>query len=141
MSRRAYEFRHEFVRSFPERLEEGVLYVSVEFDSTAHRCMCGCGQEVYAQLSPRDWSMIYDGETVSLDPSIGNWSFACRSHYWLDRGRVSWAAQWSKDQIERGRAFDRVRKAQHYGEQPEEGTPARERRGVISRFFGWIIGR
>ncbi|MFC4855982.1 DUF6527 family protein [Actinophytocola glycyrrhizae] len=24
----------------------------------------------------------FNGETVSLSPSIGNWSFPCRSHYY-----------------------------------------------------------
>ena len=88
---RAMTYRHEFVDAFPERLDDGILYVSVEFGSAAHRCLCGCGSEVYTRLSPKDWLMIYDGETISLDPSIGNWSFPCQSHYWLERGRVSWA--------------------------------------------------
>ena len=141
---RVMTYRHEFVRSFPEPLQEGVLYVSVEFGSTAHRCMCGCGQEVFARLSPRDWRIIYDGKAVSLDPSIGNWSFPCRSHYWLEGGRVSWAAQWSSEQIEQGRALDRARKARHYGEQPaQEPTAAggRPSPGVLAKLFGWLVGR
>ena len=28
---------------------------------------------------------------TTLDPSIGNWSFACRSHYFMRKGRVVWA--------------------------------------------------
>ena len=141
---RTHSYRHEFVRSFPDRIEEGVLYVSVEFGNTAHRCMCGCGQEVYARLSPRDWLMIYDGDTVSLDPSIGNWSFPCQSHYWLERGSVSWAAKWTHDQIERGRTLDRIWKARHYGEQPE-AEPAiiqtQPARGLVTRFWEWLAGK
>jgi Family of unknown function (DUF6527) len=141
---RAHSYRHEFVRSFPDRIEEGVLYVSVEFGNTAHRCMCGCGQEVYARLSPRDWLMIYDGETVSLDPSIGNWSFPCQSHYWLERGSVSWAAQWSREQVERGRALDRIRKGRHYDDQSKGQTATLHRettKGLVGRFFNWLSGR
>lgn len=120
---RASSYRHEFVRSFPEPLAEGVLYVSVEFGTAAHRCFCGCGQEVYTPLSPRDWMMIFDGDTVSLDPSVGNWSFRCQSHYWLERGRISWAQPWSVKQVERGRALDRVRKARHFDEQTPPPLP------------------
>lgn len=138
---RVSSYTHEFVRSFPERLEDGMLYVSIDFDTAAHRCCCGCGQDVYTPLSPRDWKMIYDGDTVSLNPSIGNWSFPCQSHYWLERGRVSWADRWSKDQIERGRGYDRARKADHYSEQPREDPRAVKKRGIVARILGWIVGR
>ena len=137
----AETYTHAFVRSFPDRLEEGVLYVSVEFSNTAHRCMCGCGEEVYAPLTPRDWTMLFDGETVSLDPSIGNWSFLCRSHYWLERGRVSWALQWSSAEIERGRALDRIRKLRHYGEETchTGNRPPIISKGFASKILTWLF--
>ena len=136
---RAKTYEHLFVRSFPDRLDDGVLYVSVDFANTAHRCMCGCGQEVYAQLSLRDWSMTYDGETVSLHPSVGNWCFPCQSHYWLRRGAVSWADQWSKEQIERGRAMDRLSKSERSKDRTNE-TAADETtsHGFVARFVGWL---
>jgi Family of unknown function (DUF6527) len=34
---------------------------------------------------------IFDGRSISLDPSIGNWGFQCRSHYWIKNNRVVWA--------------------------------------------------
>lgn len=139
---RAESYTQAFVRSFPDRLEEGVLYISVEFSNTAHRCMCGCGQEVYAPLSPRDWTMIFDGETASLDPSIGNWSFPCRSHYWLEQGRVSWATLWSPVEIERGRALDRFRKSRHYGEGTSDARdrPSTVAKGLAARIFARLFG-
>ena len=33
-------------------------------------------------------SVKYDGETVSLSPSIGNFQFPCKSHYWIRENRV-----------------------------------------------------
>ena len=136
---RAKAYEHLFVRSFPDRLDDGVLYVSVGFANTAHRCMCGCGQEVYAQLSPRDWSMTFDGEAVSLHPSIGNWSFPCQSHYWLRRGSVSWADQWSKEQIERGRTADRMSKSGQ-SDSLVTGTTMEERPslGFVTRLMQWF---
>ena len=82
--------RHEFVSSIPEHLAEGVLYVSVSFATAIHSCCCGCGNEVVTPLSPSDWEMSYDGESISLNPSIGNRRFACGSHYFIRRNRVMW---------------------------------------------------
>jgi hypothetical protein len=59
--------------------------------------------------------LIFDGKTVSLDPSIGNWSFRCKSHYWIRDGKVKWSRQWSREEIEVGRARDRLAKENHFG--------------------------
>lgn len=81
-------FTHRFVDFMPEKLEEGVIYISLRFSLVSHRCGCGCGEEVVTPLSPTEWQLIFNGETVSLFPSIGNWNFACRSHYWIDQNRA-----------------------------------------------------
>ena len=39
--------------------------------------------EVVIPFSPTDWQLAFDGERASLQPSISNWNFACRSHYWI----------------------------------------------------------
>lgn len=103
-------FGHKFVEQIPERLEEGVLYISIEYATVMHLCACGCGHEVVTPLSPTDWEMTFDGETVSLAPSIGSWSLKCQSHYWIRRGGVRWARWMSPEEIERGRERDRRRK-------------------------------
>ena len=89
MNRVSY-LEHRFVQYVPEVLEEGVLYISVEYATASHRCFCGCGTEVSTPISPSGWTLSFDGETVSLSPSIGNWQLACQSHYWICRNRVSW---------------------------------------------------
>lgn len=98
---------HEFVESFPDKLEEATLYVSMEFATVAHSCACGCGHQVITPLSPADWQLIYDGDSISLRPSIGNWSFDCQSHYWIENSKVRWAQQWSREEIESTREYDR----------------------------------
>ena len=103
--------RPEFVEFIPERLDEGVLYISIPYTTATHLCACGCGQEVVTPLSPLDWRMILDGETVSLKPSIGNWSFDCQSHYWIERDRIRWARRFSRTEIDAGRERDRRAKA------------------------------
>ena len=115
--------RPEFGEFLPEKLTEGVLYISIPYATTAHACACGCGQQVVAPLSPTDWRLIFDGETVSLEPSIGNWSFPCQSHYWIEHNRVRQTGRWSKAEIARGRERDRIRKAHRHGEAPADTVP------------------
>lgn len=105
---------HRFVQHIPERLDPGVLYISLEYATSAHSCCCGCGEEVVTPFTPTDWKMTFDGETVTLRPSIGNWTLACRSHYLIDRGRVIEAGGWTDERIAAERRRDRAAKARHY---------------------------
>ncbi|MBJ8342971.1 hypothetical protein JGU71_29200 [Antrihabitans sp. YC3-6] len=81
--------------------------MSIEFGTCMHLCACGCGQDVVTPLSPAQWSIAYDGENVSLRPSVGNWTLPCQSHYILDRGRVHMARRYSRSEIARNRSRDR----------------------------------
>jgi hypothetical protein len=65
-------------------------------------------------IRPTDWKLIFDGKTVTLHPSIGNWSFPCQSHYWIRGNRVKWARQWTQEQIEDGRMQDRHSKHDYF---------------------------
>jgi Family of unknown function (DUF6527) len=87
---------HKFVEFVPEVLEKNVLYVSITYGTASHLCCCGCGREVVTPITPTGWKLTFDGETVSLNPSIGNWNFPCRSHYWISNNRVEWAENWTK---------------------------------------------
>jgi hypothetical protein len=106
--------RHQFVEYIPSPLANGVLYISTAFAIAVHKCVCGCGNEVVTPLSPTDWTLEFDGLSVSLDPSIGNWSFACQSHYWIARNRVVHAPSWSKERIASGRQRAARAAAQYY---------------------------
>lgn len=105
---------HEFVEFIPDVLEEGRIYVSIEYSTVVHKCCCGCGKEVVTPLSPTDWKLIFNGKTISLDPSIGNWSFPCRSHYWIGNNKVRWAGDWSQAQIDANRIYDRQEKEKYF---------------------------
>ena len=105
---------HEFVKNIPEELEDGVLYVSMDYATVVHKCVCGCGNQVVTPLSPADWKLIFDGKTISLDPSVGNWSFPCQSHYWIRRNQVVWAPRWSRKKIEAERARERLATEQYF---------------------------
>jgi hypothetical protein len=102
--------KHEFVEFIPGNLTPGTIYISTRFGT------------VVTPLRPTDWKLIFDGKTVSLDPSIGNWSFPCRSHYWIRNNRVQWAESWSSDKVRAGRAFDAARKNKYFDK--ETTTPS-----------------
>lgn len=104
---RLKQLKHCFVKSVPERLEVGMVYISIEYASAVHLCCCGCGRETVTPLSPNDWKLTFNGESISLHPSIGNWSFPCRSHYWIKSDRVRWAGDMTQEEIWEGREYDR----------------------------------
>jgi hypothetical protein len=134
---------HEFVEYIPSELEDGTIFISLEYATAVHRCCCGCGNKVVTPLSPTDWKLIFDGETVSLHPSIGNWSFPCQSHYWVRGDKIEWAPTWTRSQIEGGRRADRHAKARHFDETVHAVSPSAEsathqgprRRSWLRRLF------
>ncbi|MFI6066947.1 DUF6527 family protein [Micromonospora sp. NPDC051227] len=100
--------RHEFVDYVPSELADGTIYISVEYGTSVHACCCGCGHKVVTPLHPAQWKLTFDGESISLDPSVGNWNLPCSSHYWINRNRVLWADAWSEGRIAAGRRRDRL---------------------------------
>ena len=86
--------QHRFVEFIPDELEDGILYISLQYCTAIHKCVCGCGNEVVTPISPTDWHLTFDGKTISLHPSIGNWNFDCKSHYWITNSKVRFASKW-----------------------------------------------
>jgi len=123
---------HEFVDLIPEQLIEGVVYVSIPYATAVHKCCSGCGREVVTPIKPDQWHLTFDGETISLAPSIGNWSFPCQSHYWIKRNHVRWDRSWTQAEINTGRAHQRrtVRQGAET-KRPEVSTP------LVDGFLGW----
>ena len=113
---------HRFVRNVPRELDPGVLYISMDYATAVHSCCCGCGDRVVTPFTPTDWRMTFDGESISLHPSVGNWNQKCRSHYVIQRNRVLEAGAWSNTQIDAERRRDKEAKAVHYSEQKEVQT-------------------
>ena len=104
---RVDRLRHESVDFVPERLTPGVIYVSRRFSTASHLCCCGCGLEVVTPLNSAKWRLSESMAGVSMHPSVGNWSFPCRSHYWIEEGRVLWAGAMSSRSIAKVRRGDR----------------------------------
>ncbi len=106
--------RHEFVDLIPDIVEEGVLYISIPYATATHKCPCGCGEIVVTPIKPTDWEIIWNGKTISINPSIGNWSIPCQSHYWIEENKIIWLRKWDYSEIKTGRVKDKIAKARHY---------------------------
>jgi len=132
--------QYKFVEFIPEKVEDGILYISIEYCTAIHKCVCGCGNEVVTPLSPTDWKLTFDGKTVSLYPSIGNWNFECQSHYWIKKNRVEFADRWSQKEILGGRKSDSNTKNVYYSSgqnnTTEENVPIDS---IWRRFFRKIL--
>lgn len=133
-----------FVKHIPKIVEQGLLYISMDYATAVHSCCCGCGEEVVTPFTPTDWNMTFDGETISLSPSIGSWSLPCKSHYIIRRNRIIVAGAWTNEQILKERQRDQKAKADYYrttevtsgiSSSPSIHPPAN---GVLRRLWNWI---
>ena len=111
---RVVELNPEFVEFIPPGLKDGVIYISMTYSTASHKCCCGCGRKIVTPFSPTDWSLLFDGESISLHPSVGNWGLECQSHYWVTKNRIQWSPKWSQEEIDAGRARDRFAKERYF---------------------------
>ncbi len=131
----------QFVEYVPKVLEPGVLYISEKYKTASHLCACGCGEKVVTPLSPADWKLQIKGGKVSLHPSIGNWNYACRSHYWIRDNFIVWSTGMSKQQIARVQARDLADKARYVAIVNKQKDEAAQARDEGTNSSGSIIGR
>ena len=128
--------KHEFVEFIPETLSDGVVYVSIPYATAAHSCFCGCGSKVVTPLSKRGWSVTYDGESVSLYPSIGNYGLPCQSHYFVRKDQVEWARAISQDAIDSDRRRDGL-----LSDEISENHSNESSISIGKRLIAWFLGR
>ena len=140
----------EFVGEIPRELDPGKLYVCCRYRAVKHLCACGCGVAINTPLHPTGWTLICDGISVSLWPSIGNWSEKCQSHYWIRNNKIHWASKWSRHKILKTRQardleLERYFSANTYPE-TDHAMPKGLRiplplRAWLRRLFDWILRR
>lgn len=142
----------KFVEFIPKELEEGVLYISEKYQTASHLCASGCKEKVVTPLSPVDWKLKINGELVSLYPSIGNWNYPCKSHYWIRNNRILWAKSFSPQKIAQIQHHD-LRDKEEYIEylnrkkeaysniddKSELTSPAQARKNFLKNIFGIIF--
>ncbi|HEX4078304.1 MAG TPA: DUF6527 family protein [Rhizomicrobium sp.] len=123
---RRASYKHVFVDVLPDSLDEGVLYVCIQYATCAHKCFCGCGREVVTPIHPTKWRLTFDGKQVSLFPSVGSWSLPCQSHYWLKGGRVLWSGRMSEERIQAVRRRDLTAQDSYFAKKDEPPTQINE---------------
>jgi hypothetical protein len=121
---RPTKIKYEFVDFIPNELEEETVYISIPYATSRHLCLCGCGHQVILPIAPHEWQLSFDGETVSFYPSVGNWSFDCRSHYWIENDKVIWDRPMSRLQIQAVRDKDKQIKKKVYSAPVPLPSPA-----------------
>lgn len=126
----------KFVKYLPAVLDDGILYISLEYATASHLCVCGCGDRVVTPLGTADWILTFDG-TVTLSPSVGNGQLACRSHYLIRRNDVRWCRPMTRWAAQVVHTADTVQRTKTYGDSAGVPVLVRARRwvqGVLSRF-------
>lgn len=118
-------FRLQEVHYIPDKLDPGILYVSKEFGIAMHLCPCGCGSSISTPIGPTEWSICQTKTGPTLNPSVGNWQEACRSHYWIRGGEVVWAESWTPEQILAGRLQEEERTRAYFASRASKGPMAR----------------
>jgi hypothetical protein len=95
-AREAFTARH--VADEPDRLDRGVAYLVGDptLWMVVLSCPCGCDQPIHLNLMrstrPR-WELTQHADgTISVIPSVWRTS-GCRSHFWLNHGRVAWSSR------------------------------------------------
>jgi len=70
-----------------DEMKEGHIYISEFFNTSTHRCLCGCGEKTVLPLNRKPgenwgWDLIKENNgTISFKPSVGNFNYPCKSHY------------------------------------------------------------
>ena len=140
----------EFVDEIPRALDPGKLYVCCRYRAVKHLCACGCGNEINTPLHPTGWTLTCDGVSVSLSPSIGNWSEKCQSHYWIVNNKIQWARKFSRHEILQTRRALEWEREQYFSTNTNTETghfePKRlpivaSMRRCLTRIWHWILRR
>ena len=97
----------EFVDTVPPAAEmkDGVVYISEKYDVAIHMCACGCRNQTVMPINfigddgkktTYGWDYTWvatDLVSVSFSPSIGNFAFPCKSHYFIRNNKIEWCEQ------------------------------------------------
>ena len=103
------KFKVEFVDKVPLNLKNGILYVCLSCNVIVHRCACGCGEKTVTPIDKKyGWIMKYDGQSITLRPSIGNFNIPFRSHYYITDNNVEWLENYQQKNNKKC-IFERIR--------------------------------
>jgi hypothetical protein len=82
------KYRYQLVARIPAQLGAGIVYHTEEFELAALLCACGCGHRI-TLLVPDSHQVWSEGGYATIQPSIGVFDGACKSHYIITAGDVN----------------------------------------------------
>lgn len=131
--------KHKFVEFIPAEPEEGIIYISMEYATATHLCPCGCKSKVITPITPIDWQLTFNGDSISLQPSVGNWRFPCRSHYFIKHNEVVWAGSFTDEQIQETHEYELDSHRKFYSKDDRDDVENQEddekKTSVFNRIF------
>jgi hypothetical protein len=63
---------------------------------------------------------------------VGNWQLACKSHYWIYRGKIRWSDKWTPEKIAAGRRGEEERRSAYHDALDHQND------GILKRFLRWV---
>lgn len=76
------------------------FHYSRRFEMVALACACGCDHRVMLNLLDQH-QLVIEGGLPTVTPSILVSDAPCLSHFFIRRGQVEWAQQWSKTTVDK----------------------------------------
>lgn len=91
-TQKVFEIKPEYVEFMPDKLEEGILYISERFETAIHLCACGCGEKTVTPIGAGEWTITKQDDKITLRPSIGNFSGESpyHAHYFITANKIEW---------------------------------------------------
>ena len=91
-SNKIFEIKQKYVDTIPIHLENGVIYISKQYEIAVHLCACGCGGKTATPLGKEGWLLTDKNDKITLRPSIGNWSGEkpYHAHYFITENKIQW---------------------------------------------------
>lgn len=62
-------------------MAEQKIYISKRFETSGHRCLCGCGLLTILPFDEHGWDLTEKNDKITISPSVGNHQYPCKSHY------------------------------------------------------------
>ena len=97
-------YRIIYSERLPLQVGQFEFHYSQRFEMAALACACGCGHRVMLNLLDQH-QLVIENELPTVTPSILISDASCLSHFFIRRGRVEWAQQWSKKTVDRVMQF------------------------------------
>lgn len=134
---------HKFIELAPPKLESGILYVSLEYCTVMHLCPCGCGNEIVTPIAPDRWQLSFDGESITLHPSIGNEKLPCKTHYWIKNNKIVDAGTWGKRDFKSHRS-PTISVTPKMKDEPRENLSVKvgkQKESLFNKVIRWLFKR